>query len=56
MTIRCPEQLAEAIESGRAKSGLTTNDFIVGLVEKALAAGLLPSAQAEGQDRLPLTA
>jgi len=56
MTIRCPEQLADAIEASRARSGLTTNDFVVGLVEQALAAGLEPVAKPAGQARLPLTA
>ena len=56
MTIRFPEQLADAIEASRAGSGLTTNDFVVGLVGQALAAGLAPAALQAGQDRLPLTA
>jgi hypothetical protein len=56
LTVRCAEPLVVAIESARADSGLTTNDFVVGLIEKALAAGLLPSAEAPGQDRLPLSA
>jgi len=30
MTVRCPEPLAAAIETARAGSGLTTNDFVVG--------------------------
>jgi hypothetical protein len=56
MTVRCPEQLADAIDEVRAGSGLTTNDFIVGLIEKALAAGLSPVTPGAAQDRLPLSA
>jgi predicted HicB family RNase H-like nuclease len=56
MTVRCPEPLAEAIETARAGSGLTTNDFVVGMLAKAAAAGLFPAAGEAGQDCLPLTA
>jgi hypothetical protein len=54
--LRIPEPLHEALEEARAESGLTTNDFCIGLIERAMAAGLLPSGEAPGQDRLPLTA
>ena len=54
--LRIPEPLHEELESARAESGLTANDFCIGLIEQAMAAGLLPSGEAQGQDRLPLTA
>ena len=56
MTVRCPEQLAEEIEAARAGSGLTNNDFIIGLIEAAMNAGLSPAGAAASQERLPLTA
>jgi len=56
MTVRCPEPLADAIEAVRVESGLTTNDLVVALIERAMAAGLLPAAEHADQDRLPLTA
>jgi hypothetical protein len=56
MTVRCPEPLADAIEEVRAGTGLTTNDLIVGLLEKALSAGLSPVTPAVAQERLPLSA
>jgi hypothetical protein len=56
MTIRFPEPLADAIEAGRAKTRLTTNDYVVALAELAIEAGLTPTAQPAGQERLPLTA
>jgi hypothetical protein len=52
VTVRFPEHLADAIEEARVRSGLTTNDLIVTLTEKAMAAGLSPAAH----DQLPLTA
>jgi hypothetical protein len=54
--LRLPDQLHEAVEEARAESGLTTNDFCIGLIQRAMEAGLIPSAQAPGQDRLPLSA
>lgn len=54
--IRVPAALHEAMEEARAESGLTANDFAIGLIEQAMAAGLLPSGQAPGQQRLPLSA
>jgi predicted HicB family RNase H-like nuclease len=54
--IRIPDPLHEAMEAARAESGLTVNDFAIGLIEQALTAGLLPAGQAHGQDRLPLSA
>jgi predicted HicB family RNase H-like nuclease len=54
--LRVPDPLHEAIEAARAASGLTLNDFVIGLAEAALTAGLLPSGEAQGQDRLPLSA
>ncbi|MGH3205915.1 MAG: hypothetical protein ACRDP5_28270 [Streptosporangiaceae bacterium] len=56
MTVRCPEPLAEAIDAARAGSGLTNNDFILGLIEMAMEAGLCPAAAPASQDRLPLSA
>lgn len=56
MTIRFPEPLADAIKAGRAKTSLTTNDYVVALAELALEAGLTPAGQPTGQERLPLTA
>jgi hypothetical protein len=56
MTVRCPEHLADAIEEIRAGSGLTNNDFIVGLIEQAMEAGIRPAAVPAAQERLPLTA
>jgi hypothetical protein len=56
MTVRCPAPLAVAIDAAREGSGLTNNDFIVGLIEKALEAGIRPASAPAGQDRLPLTA
>jgi predicted HicB family RNase H-like nuclease len=54
--LRVPDPLHEAIEEARAASGLSINDFVIGLAEAALAAGLVPSGHAPGQDRLPLSA
>jgi hypothetical protein len=54
--LRLPDQLHEAVEEARAESGLTTNDFCIGLIQRAMEAGLIPSAQTPGQDRLPLSA
>lgn len=54
--LRVPDPLHEAIEEARAASGLTLNDFVIGLAEAALTAGLVPSGEAPGQDRLPLSA
>lgn len=54
--LRIPDQLNEELEAARAESGLTINDFCIGLIEQAMAAGLLPSGEAPGQDRLPLSA
>jgi hypothetical protein len=54
--LRVPDPLHEAIEEARATSGLSINDFVIGLAEAALSAGLLPSGEAPGQDRLPLSA
>jgi hypothetical protein len=56
LTVRCPEPLVVAIESARSETDLTTNDFVVGLIERAMEAGLLPVTQSAGQDRLPLSA
>jgi len=56
MTVRCPEPLADAIEAARLESGLTTNDLVVCLVERAIEAGLVPVAASAGQERLPLSA
>jgi hypothetical protein len=56
MTIRCPEPLADRIEDARTGSGLTNNDFVVGLLERAMDAGLLPAIQPADQERLPLSA
>ncbi len=56
MTVRCPEPLAEAIETARAGSGLTTNDFVVEMLARAAAAGLFPATADAVQERLPLTA
>jgi predicted HicB family RNase H-like nuclease len=54
--IRVPDPLHAAIEEARASSGLNLNDFVIGLAEAALAAGLVPSGESPGQDRLPLSA
>ena len=54
--LRIPEPLHEALETARAGSGMTANDFCIGLIEQAMAAGLLPAGQPASQDRLPLTA
>lgn len=54
--LRVPDPLHAEIEEARAASGLSINDFVIGLAEAALAAGLLPSGEAPGQDRLPLSA
>jgi hypothetical protein len=56
MTVRAPEALAETIETARDGSGLSINDFIVGMLQLATDAGLYPSASSEDQDRLPLSA
>jgi predicted HicB family RNase H-like nuclease len=54
--IRVPDPLHAAIEEARAASGLSINDFVIGLAEAALSAGLVPTCEAPGQDRLPLSA
>jgi predicted HicB family RNase H-like nuclease len=54
--LRIPEADHTEIEEARAQSGLSVNDFCIGLIMQAMDAGLIPSGQAPGQDRLPLSA
>ena len=55
-TLRCPDELAAAIDRVREQSGMTTNDLVVFMLSGAIEAGLVPEAQPAGQERLPLSA
>jgi hypothetical protein len=57
LTVRFPKPLRAAIENAREGTGYDgAGEYVVAIVERALEAGLFPTAESGGQDQLPISA